>query len=58
MAKELKCGDLMPGCDFKAEAEDMADLMEKVVDHAKEVHGIEVITPELAQKVQAAIKDA
>ena len=57
MAKKLECGDLMPGCDFKAEAEDMADLMEQVVDHAKEVHGIEVITPDLAQKVQAAIKD-
>ena len=58
MTKELECGDLMPGCDFKAEADNMADLMEQVVDHAKEVHGITEITPDLAQKVQSAIRDA
>lgn len=57
MAKKLVCGDLMPGCDFSAQADDMADLMEKVIDHAKDAHGITVITPDLAQKVQAAIKE-
>jgi len=58
MTKELKCGDLMPGCDFTAQAESMDELMEQVVDHAKDVHGIEVITPDLAQKVQEAIREA
>ena len=57
MAKKLKCGDLMPGCDYEAQADDMAELMEQVVDHARDVHGITVITPDLAQKVQAAIKE-
>jgi predicted small metal-binding protein len=58
MAKQLRCGDLMPGCDFVARGTDEADVMKKAAEHAKKSHGIEQITPELAAKVKGAIKDA
>lgn len=57
MAKVLKCGDLMPGCNFVAEGKDVAEVMAKGAEHAKRDHGMTTIPPELAQKVQAAIKD-
>ena len=57
MAKILRCGDLMPGCNFVAEGKDVADVMAKGAEHAKKDHGIAAIPPEMAQKVQAAIKD-
>lgn len=57
MAKVLKCGDLMPGCNFVAEGKDVAEVMAKGAEHAKKDHGMTTIPPELAQKVQAAIKD-
>ena len=57
MAKVLKCGDLMPGCNFAAEGKDVAEVMAKGAAHAKSEHGISAIPPDLAQKVQAAIKD-
>ena len=57
MAKILKCGDLMPGCSFVAEGKDMADVMAKGAEHAKTAHGMTSIPPDLAAKVQAAIKD-
>ena len=57
MAKVLKCGDLMPGCSFVAEGQDAAEVMAKGAEHAKTAHGLSTIPPELAQKVQAAIKD-
>jgi predicted small metal-binding protein len=57
MAKVLKCGDLMPGCNFVAEGKDVAEVMAKGAEHAKTAHGLSAIPPHLAQKVQAAIKD-
>ena len=57
MAKILKCGDLMPGCNAVIEGKDDAEVMARVAEHAKKAHGMATITPELAKKVQAAIKD-
>ena len=57
MAKVLRCGDLMPGCNFVAEGKDVAEVMAKSAEHAKKAHGMSQIPPDLAKKVQAAIKD-
>jgi predicted small metal-binding protein len=58
MAKQLKCGDLMPGCNFVARGASEQEVMKAAAEHAKKAHGIEQITPELAAKVKGAIKDA
>ena len=55
MTKTLKCGDLMPGCDFEARAETEEELLEAAAAHAREVHGV-TVTPELAEQVKAAIR--
>jgi predicted small metal-binding protein len=57
MSKVLKCGDLMPGCNFVAEGKDVAEVMAKGAEHAKTAHGMTSIPSDLAAKVQAAIKD-
>jgi predicted small metal-binding protein len=57
MAKELKCGDLMPGCKAVVEGRDEAEVMAKAAEHAKSAHGLQQITPELAGKVRSAIKE-
>lgn len=57
MTKELKCGDLMPGCEFRATGETEDEILQQAAVHAKEVHGIDV-TPELAEQVRAKIRDA
>jgi predicted small metal-binding protein len=58
MAKQLKCGDLMPGCDFVAKGATEAEVLEKAAAHAKSAHGLQQVTPELAAKVKGAITDA
>ena len=58
MAKQLKCGDLMPGCDFVARGANEQEVMKKAAEHAQKAHGIQQMTPELAAKVKGAIKDA
>jgi predicted small metal-binding protein len=57
MTKTLKCGDLMPGCPAVVEGKDTGEVMRKAADHAAKAHGLKTIPPELAQKVQAAIRD-
>ena len=54
MAKVLRCGDLMPGCQVVIEGQDVTEVMKKGADHAKAAHGMTSIPPDLAKKVQAA----
>ncbi len=54
--KHIACGDVMPGCTFEASAGSEKELLEKVVRHAEHDHGVKEVTPELAAKVQAAIR--
>lgn len=56
MAKELRCGDVMPGCDAVIRGETEEEVMKKGAAHAKEVHKIGEITPDIAAKVKAAIR--
>ena len=55
-AKHICCGDVVPGCTFTASAPTEEELVKKVVEHAARDHGVTDVTPELASKVQAAIK--
>ena len=57
MAKILRCGDVMPGCSFVAEGKDVAEVMAKGAEHAKTAHGMTAIPPDVARKVETAIKD-
>ncbi len=57
MAKELRCGDLMPGCSAVVEGKDEAEVMNKAAEHAKTAHGLAQVTPELAGKVRGAIRE-
>jgi predicted small metal-binding protein len=56
MAKELRCGDIMPGCDFVAKGEDEAEVMSKAAEHAREKHGLNEIDEETARKVRSQIR--
>jgi predicted small metal-binding protein len=38
MAKQMRCADVVPGCDYTAWAETEEELMELVVAHARTAH--------------------
>jgi len=52
------CKDIGMDCGFTAKDKNKDNLMKKIAKHAKEVHKIDPIPPDLAQKVQNAIKEA
>jgi predicted small metal-binding protein len=58
MTQKIACNDIMPGCQFKAEAETEQELLATVARHAAESHGVTEITPEILQKVRGAIQQA
>jgi predicted small metal-binding protein len=58
MDKRIACGDVVPGCTFEASAKTEDELVKKVVAHAAEAHGITEVTPELAGRVKAAIRES
>jgi predicted small metal-binding protein len=57
MAKQFGCGDVVQGCRFVVTAENEQELMRQVAQHAATAHGIDEVTPELAAKVKAAIRE-
>jgi predicted small metal-binding protein len=57
MSKQISCNDVVAGCGYTATAASEAELINKVAEHAASDHGVKEVTPELAAKVKAAIKD-
>ena len=55
--KKIACGDIVPGCNFKARAENEAELMQKVSDHVHEAHPEVRLTPELVTSVKSKIRE-
>jgi predicted small metal-binding protein len=57
MAKIVHCRDLGFDCDgvVKADTEDAA--LQLVAEHAKTVHGMETIPPEVVQKAKTVMQD-
>ncbi len=55
-AKHIACGDVVPGCSFTVQRRHRGRTCQEGVAHAAHDHGVTDITPELAAKVQAAIK--
>lgn len=57
MEKSLACGDLVPGCKAVLSGKDEKEVMERAAEHAKKAHNMATVSPEMATKAKAAIKD-
>jgi len=56
MPYSLACGDVMPGCAAKFEADDEEALLQQAGAHAADAHGISEMTPEVLDAVRGAVK--
>ena len=57
MGKTLACKDVGVNCDEVIHGKSEAEIMQKAAEHAKGCHQGIKITPELAAKLKAAIRD-
>lgn len=56
MAKQLRCRDVGLNCDFEVRGTTDEEVLQKAVVHARVVHELPDVPPELATKVRAAIR--
>ena len=57
MAKILHCGEIVPGCAHTMRGESEDEVMQQAGQHAAQEHDMTDVSPELAEKVRARIKD-
>jgi predicted small metal-binding protein len=57
MTRELRCAELIPGCDFVAQGRYDSEVMQKTAEHAKRAHRMAAIAMEIEKKARAAIRD-
>jgi len=53
---QLRCRDVGLNCDFEARGTTEEEVLQKAVVHARNVHELTEVPPELATKVRAAIR--
>ena len=51
----LSCGDAVPGCSARFEDESRDRILDQVVAHARDDHGVTDVTPEMLAAMDANI---
>jgi predicted small metal-binding protein len=57
MAKVVRCRDVGFDCDGVVRAETEEEVLKQVAAHAKAVHKIEAVPPEVVEKVKKVMQD-
>ena len=57
MPKTLACRDVGMDCDVKIQGQTEDEVLRKAGEHARTVHKMDKITPELERKVRSSIRD-
>jgi predicted small metal-binding protein len=57
MAKVLRCRDVGLDCEGELRGQTEEDILRQAAEHAQDVHNIQDMSPDLVQKVRAAIRD-
>ncbi len=57
MSKAIKCGDIVPGCEYVARGQNEDEVLARAAEHAKGHHGMESIPEHALSKVKSAIHD-
>jgi predicted small metal-binding protein len=54
--KRIVCGDLVPGCTFKAQAETEAEVLHVEMNHVRSAHGLDA-TPQFLERARQRIQE-
>jgi predicted small metal-binding protein len=57
MAKVIHCRDVGFDCDGVIRAETEDEALQMAAQHARTVHGLQEVTPEVVQKVKSVMRD-
>ena len=57
MTKVVNCSDVGFECEGVIRAATEEEALKLVAEHAKEVHGMQEVTPDVVEKVRAVMRD-
>lgn len=57
MTKVLHCADVGFDCEGVIRAETEDEVMSQAAEHARTAHGLEEVTPEVAEQIRSQIRD-
>ena len=57
MEKEIRCRDVGFDCNGVIKAKTEKEALDLAAQHAKSVHGLKVITPEIVEKIRKVIRE-
>jgi len=57
MAKVMRCGDVMPGCDTVIQGKTEEEVFAKAEEHVHKAHNMHFIVPSVMTQIEAAIKE-
>ena len=55
--KQFKCGDVIPGCPWVTRSEDEQELLQNIVVHARDVHAMDEVPPEVEDAIHMVITE-
>jgi predicted small metal-binding protein len=55
--KQFKCGDVVLGCEWVARNEEESALFQEIQIHARDVHGMDEVPPEVVDQIQRVITE-
>jgi predicted small metal-binding protein len=55
--KQFKCGDVVPGCQWVTRNDDKEELLNEIDTHARDVHGMDEVPPEVVDAIQRVITE-
>lgn len=54
--KELKCGSVIPGCDWTIRGDCDAEVIRRACQHMRHTHGVDVITDTMMHAIRLQIE--
>ncbi len=55
--KRFTCAELVPDCDHTFEAESDEEILQHIQAHARDVHGMPEVPPEILDQVRAMLAE-
>jgi predicted small metal-binding protein len=55
--KQFKCGDVVLGCEWVTRSDDEQVLFEEIHEHARVVHGMDQVPPEVEDAIKGVITE-
>lgn len=55
--KHFDCGSLVPGCSWRTDADESAEVVRRAVEHLRTAHGENEVRPGMVERIKERVVD-